>query len=74
MKDDGVARALITIREASRSEGHNPDVSNNLDTLIMFALRHAERGPSGADEIREAIEVVRRWREELAARTRGVMK
>lgn len=68
MADEELSRALSTVRAAARAEGHEAEISNNVEVLILFALRHAGREPECAAGVREAVEVVRKWQGEGGAR------
>jgi hypothetical protein len=43
MKDEELSRALSIIRAAARAEGHKPEISNNVETMILFALHYVRR-------------------------------
>jgi hypothetical protein len=59
--DEELSSALSTIRAAARAEGHKPEISNNVETMILFALRYAEKVPESAVEVRAAVELIRQW-------------
>ncbi len=74
MTDEEIARALSTIREAARSEGHSAGTGQSLDTLIALARRRAGRGLEDGERIRRALGVVRVWEAELCVRRGMIVK
>ncbi len=65
MTDEELSSALSTLREAASTEGYERQMVEDLDELIIHALRRAAKDKPRADEIRAAAATLLAWEKEV---------